>query len=391
MKLTIVGRGSVGCINVLHFLRYTDWEIDWVYDSSISTTSVGEGTNLIVPRILDEYLTWDFNDLAEIGGTIKKGIFKENWGQQNKSFFHSFPLGHTGIHMNAVTLQDKIYSIIKDHPRVNLIDKNVKNPENLDSNFVMMCTGSPKGLTDYVKRKYIPVNSCYVTQCYWEKPEFDYTLTIARPYGWVFGIPLQNRCSIGYLFNSDINNVNEVKNDVQHIFERFNLTPSDTTRTLHFDNYSRLNNFSNKIVYNGNASFFLEPLEATSLGTSDTVMRAAFDVWHGNITPELAQANYNNVISDTESMIAMHYMAGSAFNSDFWDYAVDLGEKNFLKNAENNTDFYDIIKGVCTNFNAEMNRNEIREVATWWPHSYKKNIEGLGIHEMVNSIISIYK
>ena len=31
-KITIIGRGTAGCVAVTHFLRWTDWEIDWVFD-----------------------------------------------------------------------------------------------------------------------------------------------------------------------------------------------------------------------------------------------------------------------------------------------------------------------------------------------------------------------
>ena len=40
-KIAIVGRGTVGCLSVAHYLRYTNWNIDWIYDPLIETTPVG--------------------------------------------------------------------------------------------------------------------------------------------------------------------------------------------------------------------------------------------------------------------------------------------------------------------------------------------------------------
>jgi hypothetical protein len=94
-------------------------------------------------------------------------------------------------------------------------------------------------------------------------------------YGWVFGIPLQNRISIGYLYNSDINSIEDIKKDIQNVFDEYHLTPSEKTQNFSFNSFYRKNNFSSKVIYNGNASFFLEPLEATSTGLSTYIYRMA--------------------------------------------------------------------------------------------------------------------
>lgn len=51
-KLAIIGAGTAGCLTVSHFLRFTDWTIDWYIDSSIKPQAVGEGSNLILPKAL---------------------------------------------------------------------------------------------------------------------------------------------------------------------------------------------------------------------------------------------------------------------------------------------------------------------------------------------------
>jgi hypothetical protein len=94
-------------------------------------------------------------------------------------------------------------------------------------------------------------------------------------HGWVFGIPLQKRISIGYLYNDKISSLEEVKEDVKNTFKEYNLNPSKITNHIKFQSFYRKENFKNRIIYNGNASFFIEPLEATSTSMSTDINRLA--------------------------------------------------------------------------------------------------------------------
>lgn len=378
-RLSIIGKGTVGCLSAAHFLRWTDWDIDWVYDPNIPTASVGEGTTVFLPTVLNDSLNWDHHDLMSIGGTVKQGIYKQDWGTENKNFFHPFNLNDIGVHFDATKLQDKIYDQLKDNPRINFVEKNAK-PEDLDSDYVMVCSGTPDEYTERYdcNDEDMVVNSAYVTQCYWDAPTFTHTLTIARPYGWVFGIPLQNRCSIGYLYNKDITTQKEVEEDVRNVFEQFNLIPSDTRRNLVFDNYSRRNNYSDRVVYNGNASFFLEPLEATSTSFADQVNKHAWDIWHGNKTAQQCQNEYDKIMRDVGSMIMLHYFADSPFDTVFWEFARENAEHRMREEFKNQTEFSKMIRAAA---NDEPLHSEI---GLWQYSSYVKNITGLGINSKIN-------
>ena len=326
-KISVIGRGTVGCLGVSHFLKYTDCEIDWVYDPSISTTAVGEGTTLSTPQSLQNNLNWFWKDIKEIGATPKTGIYKENWSRYKPSYIHPFPVGNVGIHFNALDFQDKVFKQLSKESRINIVEDNITDFEGLDTDHVLVCAGTPKNKEDLVEHTEIPVNCAYVTQCFWDYPRFDYTLTIARPYGWVFGIPLQNRCSIGYLYNKDINTLEEVKQDVQTIFEDYNLNPSDITNHINFSNYSRKVNHTKKVAYSGNASFFLEPLEATSLVLAENVFRLSYSTWFEDWDINIANQAYAREIYDIKAMICLHYLAGSCFYTPFW---LQAKEKHFL-------------------------------------------------------------
>lgn len=382
-KLTVVGKGAVGSLAVAHFLHYTDWNIEWIFDEKIPTASVGEATNLSVPNNLNSTLNFNNYDLIKMNGTTKLGISKKGWGKQD--YFHPFPSGLSAIHFEAKKLQDSIYDKVKNNSRLTIKNDHVNNPEDLDSDFVMMCVGSPKKANkdEFVVLSSIPVNSAYVTQCEWDYPKFQYSLTDAMPDGWVFGIPLQNRISIGYMYNNKFTTLEQVKKDVQKVFKDYNLTPSEKTTELHFESYYRKKNFTPKVVYNGNASFFLEPLEATSTGLSVSIIRKAWDLWHGTLTIEECEKEYKKEINEIESMILLHYMAGSKYNSTFWKHAKKIGKEKIQKEFNNRTEW---AKFVLDSAIGMYQFQEPKEMGTWGYVNYEINIKNLGLIKEIKKL-----
>jgi hypothetical protein len=394
MKLAVVGRGTVGSLSVLHFLTHTDWHIDWYYDSSIPTTAVGEGTTLAVPLALHESIIgFTASDLYDMNGTPKLGIMKENWGSGDK-FLHAFPAAYTAIHINAIEFQNKIFEELKNDPRITFIDYNVDDPENLPADFVMMCTGSPKkDPSAYSIKNSIIHNAAYVTQCYWDAPRFSHTLTLAREWGWVFGIPLQNRCSIGYIFNKEITDLDTIKESVKEVFQEYNLTPSNNINYLEFFNYSRKQNFTLKVAYNGNASYFLEPLEATSTAVATNINRWAFDLWTNQSTVDAAQFKYDSYLNEIENMIALHYIKNEVYDTEFWQAAKNKSVNHLTNSIRNDNKLKDYLLNSLFRdkrdiHNIHQNTNQLQDYGTWAASSFKQNIVGMNIQ---NEIINLLK
>jgi hypothetical protein len=71
------------------------------------------------------------------------------------------------MHFAAKELHEALLNFYKDNSRLKIINKNIKNPEEVDSDFVFVCSGSPKELNEknYKKLEEVPVNSVYVVQC----------------------------------------------------------------------------------------------------------------------------------------------------------------------------------------------------------------------------------
>jgi hypothetical protein len=385
-RLCIVGRGTVGCLSAAHFLRHTDWEIQWRYDPGVPAAAVGEGTTAVTPRALSDTLGWTWTDIADMDGTVKTGIYKDGWGlNSGEPFTHAFPAGTTGMHFNAVQFQAKAFAQIEHAARVTVQEGTYTNADEIDADHVLVCTGSPKE-GEFVAQPEIPVNTAYVTQCYWDGPRFTHTLTLARPWGWVFGIPLRNRCSIGYLYNNTITPLEVVKEDVQTVFAQFGLEPSTDTNHIHFRNYARTENYTDRVAYNGNASFFLEPLEATSTTMADNFTRYAYDVWTGMAPAHAYNVLYHHDIENVKAMICLHYLAGSSrYDTLFWTKArasaVPLLRRIF--SDENHPFRINALRAMDKDWDFNC-----RDVGTWGRHSYEFNIQKLGIGPALRQMAS---
>lgn len=389
-KIVIIGRGTAGSQAAAHAAKWmNDCQIEWHFDPKTAPQAVGEGSTVELPRNLYENISFRHEDLKKIDGSFKTGIYKKNWGTNGNEYTHGFIPPFSSYHFNAIGLQNYIFDYLKD--KIKVVEVNYENSDDIDADYVLDCSGRPKEYSQHDISSYIPVNSVYVTQCYWDYAKFDYTLTVARPYGWVFGIPLQNRCSIGYLFNNKINSLNEVKEDVKNIFKEFNLDPSEHTNHFSFESYTRKENFTNKIAYNGNASFFLEPLEATSIGVMDRINKLSHFLWNNEISLDQANSSYNSFVSETEAIIMLHYFSGSIYETAFWEYAKERGELCIYQHMKKNVKFNEIITyclGQKNEWgNLESHKSKTLMYATWGTPSFVQNIYGLGIKEKLKELL----
>lgn len=368
-KVSVIGKGTAGCITALD-MSNSGYEVDWYHDSTLPEASVGEGADMSFCRFLDKHTDLNYNNLDKIDGYYKEGIVKDNWGNQN--FTHWFNLGTMSLHFNSNKLQSLIFETLKS--KVNIIDQNI-TPKLINSDYTIDCSGTPPIDNKFELAKYIPVNSAFIRQCSWDYPQFKSTLAIARPYGWVFCIPLKNRCSIGYLFNNNISTVDEINEDWEHIAYDYNLTLTDysTPKLLNFSNYFRKENFTDKLSYNGNSSFFLEPMEATSINVIIRNNQLTKGIIEGHFEADIQNQSYINFLKETQDMIMLHYLAGSKWKNEFWDMATSKAQ-DCWKEA-----FSTYPK---SKFITETNIH----YSTWNSDSFSQNLKGLDLYSKLNQL-----
>lgn len=386
-KLAIIGRGTAGCYAASHFSALTDFDIELYYDPDTKVQTVGESGNLSLPESLFRNLGIHYANKDELlDATFKVGIKKSNW-YKGETFFNYFPPGRVSYHFHAYKLQNLILERLKD--RIKIIPEKI-DTDSLDADYIMDCSGKPGVYNDFEyltdKDDSIPVNAVHVTECPWEHPQFQTTQVIARPYGWVFGIPLANRLSVGYLYNQNINTLDEVKEDVLNVFEYLKVIPSDRTQSFDFKNYYRKKNFTDRIAYNGNSSFFLEPLEATSIWTMNFIQSTAYDVWVNNKPIDQANFEYSKNLKEIENCLMLHYFAGSIFKTEFWDFAGKRAENN-MRAALKNKDFLKMLE-VSKRLDIKNPSPEALKTVygIWYAPIWRNHMDAWGLYDKIKTI-----
>lgn len=366
MKIAVVGKGTAGVLAFNHLKHYTDAEVICYYTSNKKEQSVGEGSQLFLPQELYKTLGLEFHDVQELfDATYKKAIKYEGFGKTD--YYHTFEMPNLSIHFNAVKLQKYIF----DKYESNFVEKYVQSYDQIDADYIVDCTGQPNDFEDHNIAEYIPVNTAVVKQCYVTKP-FDYTLTKARPYGWVFAIPLQNRVSFGYLYDRSINTNEEVEDDLNRVIKELKYTPFTDAKTIEFNNYYRKNNYEENVFFNGNASFFLEPMEATSLTTVDKINRTIFDIIYRGKDIKDANNEYQTWFKEVQDIITMHYLPTPKYDTEFWKTA-----KEKATNCWSNP--LPRLVHLLNNINDPLFYME-DYYGTWYKAGFLQNMKGLGIN-----------
>ncbi len=92
MRIAVIGGGTAGFIAAAHVTRsLPEAELLHVFDSSIPTIGVGEGTTPRFPVWLEEVTGLGFSDLAErCGATLKNGTRFDGWGVHGSEFVNRF-------------------------------------------------------------------------------------------------------------------------------------------------------------------------------------------------------------------------------------------------------------------------------------------------------------
>ena len=121
-------------------------------------------------------------------------------------------------------------------------------------------------------------------------------------------------------------------------------------------------------------------MEATSIGTIDTINRLTYDYLHGNGTLEFVNTKYSSWFKECQDVITMHYLAGSQkYDNDFWVYAKDLA-----------TQCYNDKSVMLADILAAHNQpgfNTVHDYGTWTMDSFNQNIKGLGLENVIQSKI----
>lgn len=339
-------------------------ELYHIYDSSIPSIGVGEGTLPGFRRWLHQITGLGLQDLQHrCNATPKLGVRFEGWGSNPAQFDHRFAGGNYAYHLSAAGL----CSLLGDYVIATRLDRRVatmnSNGHAVDIEFhdgsiltvdlAFDARGFPQlNFGDYHSLEEIPTNrallrrepgmpgSTFPGGMSIQQPRFQaMTRAIARPHGWIFAIPLVDDTSYGYVYHAETSQSEEVSADFDRFMRNEGIVHRGQERILSFPSFSRRTFFDGALFRIGNAASFLEPLEATALGVVLLQLQGATfwlrdelvgykgeDRW----LPEALQlfnAEIYRAVRSVALFVSWHYARGSAYDTRFWRHARDRFEQ----------------------------------------------------------------
>jgi len=325
MKITVIGAGNAGCLTALHYGYYTrnrkDISVELIHNPNRPPEKVGQGSLQDLPKLLWESMSVNWYD-NPIDATPKFGILYEGWGKKRDRVYHPFPLNNIAVHLSPNKLQD---AILKSG-FFSVEERDIIDYEQIDSDYIFDCRGRPDNLDDY-KELENPVNAVVLAQDSKRDLYQNWTRTVATPDGWCFVIPnTSNTTSYGYLYNHQITSDKNAKENFEQSFD------VKATDQFKFNQYVAKNPIiDDRIILNGNKLFFLEPLEATAMGSYLHWIRLTWDwIIDGNTTPTLITKDFHEFVSQVNNFISWHYMFGSKYDTPFWKEAKKISFKDSL-------------------------------------------------------------
>jgi tryptophan halogenase len=142
-----------------------------------------------------------------------------------------------------------------------------------------------------------------------------FTLARAMKYGWLFRIPTYGRWGNGYIFDSDYINAEQAKKEVEEYFKK----EIQIGKNIKFDPGCLDKFWIKNCVAVGLSANFVEPLEATSIGTA--INQSFLLMLYINNYNEKTINQYNNAVSEImnniRDFIALHYIVKKN-DSIFW-------------------------------------------------------------------------
>ena len=381
-SICIVGGGTAGFVAALILKkRFPNKQIDIIRSSKIGIIGVGEGSTEHWSEFI-KFIGVDPAEIVkECDATLKSGIMFQNWRADGGDYLHSIQddyaykegmynfvyaklisegkdskslgtkliwdnlvnqwfLKHPDqiptrqFHFNTNSLNrwlektadkfgvkiydDIITDVVIDEHGVSTIksdNREYKYDFYIDSTGFKRLLIGKLGAKWQSYSKYLKMNSAIVFPTSDTDNYNEWTIARAMDAGWMFRIPTYGRWGNGYIYNSDYTDVDSARQEVEsylghdvEIRNQFTFDPG-AIDTPWIDN----------CVAIGLSGSFVEPLEATSIGTS---IQQAFLLMHKLVNyNETVIKDYNKSVNDIltniRDFVILHYITDKK-NTPFW-------------------------------------------------------------------------
>lgn len=423
-KLAIVGGGTSGLVTALILKKsHPAIEIDLIESDKIGIVGVGEGST---EHWQDFMVHCEINTtelIKETDCTFKYGINFVNWNgdQQNyiqtvsssfnvesksgSKFIYSYLIANGGtpknlvhdyvekslhrqpywginqFHFNTFKLNDFLHRLC-EKAGVNILKAEIENitvnekgeidelftaaGEKLKYDFYVDCTGFHRlilkktlGVAWRSYRKYLPMNSAIAFPTERKEDIESWTLARAMDSGWLWRIPTQNRYGNGYVFNDDFCDFEKAKLEAEKLYNH----PIEVAKEIKFDAGCLEKSWVKNCAAIGLSSSFIEPLEASSIGTG---IQQAF-LFSRLIESYVPGNSYSEKVFNSESdeilenileFVSLHYLV-KRNDTEFWKSVHDLPRPPGLEEK------LEIFKNKFPSKSDFMNRRVLFKEANW--------------------------
>ena len=399
-SILIVGGGTSGLVSALMLkTAFKNAKIDLIESSEIGIVGVGEGSTEHWDSFMRFCGITKQELVQEAGATFKYGINFIDWNGDKKNYFHAVngeynqigvnriqymylylisqgvdPLEMQGSYVADSLLPENNYNINQFHfdtfklnkflhkkckeLGINIIDdtlESVSLDENgfitsvnsgskksyaydffIDSSgFSKFILGKSYGINWRSYQKYLPMNAAiaFPTETTPDIPAW--TTARAMTAGWSWRIPTQERYGNGYVFNDAFMTADAAKQEMEELYGH----EISIAKNLKFDAGRMEKIWHKNCVGIGLSTLFVEPLEATSIGTTIQQIFLLIEKLPsfipGNIS---AESTYNKSIEEIFDnildFIALHYRVKRC-DTEFWrsidEVPIPPGLENLLE------------------------------------------------------------
>jgi len=354
-KIAVVGRGTAGSLAAAAVTRLHpggDHELDHIYDSRIPVIGVGEGSWPSLVEHLQELTDLPHETVQRrLKGTRKYGVAFEGWGRRNRDFTHYFTPQQVSYayHLSADLMADLLHESTRARHvdakvlRINRVDGGAevefegRAPERYD--LVFDARGFPGEIDParHIHVSFVPTDTAVIRRCPAiisdgrDGPvlQHTYTRAVARPYGWIFVIPLVAHTSYGYIFNRDVSRLAEVEADFDTFLKADGVPEFEQRAVIPFPNFVHREIYDGAVARIGNRAAFMEPLEATAIVSAQFQIGMVLQTRLNRPAEHLERDApvVNRFLVDNMLryglFVGWHYSCGSRYDTPFWRYARD--------------------------------------------------------------------
>lgn len=382
-KIAVVGGGTAGFVAALILKRtYPSLTVDVIRSKKIGTIGVGEGSTEHWSVFMDYVGIQTAELINECDSTFKTGIMFEDWSTKpylqsvhdpfvsdqlgvpiayakligenvdprdftgdylwdNMTPFNKFmeerpnDTGVSQYHFNTKKLNDFLTrkaqemgcTVVDDEitdvvvSDWNTIEYISSEKEKYEYDFYVDCTGFAKLLIGQLGAqwqsysKYLKMKEAIVFPTPEEEEIPLWTLAKAMNAGWMFRIPVQGRKGNGYIFDSDFITAEEAQREV----EQYLGHGVEVAKNIKFDPGALDKPWISNVCAIGLSASFVEPLEASSIGTSinQSFLLAQRIINYNQESIDRYNTEVDAIMNNIRDFIALHYVTDRR-DTPFW-------------------------------------------------------------------------